>query len=94
MRQCLDEDGTFVTMLFGNDNIDADADNATENAIRAFLADIDARYAKASIKVWRQSTICGLLRQFPIIAMRIKELGGFPLLRHDQWASQREMPRR
>ena len=80
-------------MLFGNDNIDADADNATENAIRAFLADIDARYAKASIKVWRQSTICGLLRQFPIIAMRIKELGGFPLLRHDQWASQREMRR-
>ena len=93
VRQCLDEGGVFVTMLFGNDNADAAEDRATENAIRAFLAEIDARYANANVKVWRQSTICGLLRQFPVIAMQVKELSGFPLLRFDEWARQREMRR-
>ena len=59
-------------MLFGNDGIDTEED-ATEKAIRQFLADIDPKYANAKIKVWRQSRICGLLRQFPAVSLQIKE---------------------
>jgi hypothetical protein len=90
VRECLDSGGTFVTMLFGNDSIDTEQ-NATENAIRQFLADIDPKYADAKIKVWRQSRICGLLRQFPAVSLQIKNLPGFQLLSHNQWADRDEM---
>ena len=63
-------------MLFGNDGIDTE-DEATENAIRAFLSEIDPRYANATIKVWRQSRICGLLRKFPGVKFRLKNLAAF-----------------
>jgi hypothetical protein len=79
IRQCLDSGGTFVTMLFGDDGIDTE-ENATENAIRRFLAEIDPKYSHAEIKVWRQSRICGLLRQFPGVSLQIRNLQGFQLL--------------
>jgi hypothetical protein len=90
VRACLDNDGTFVAMLFGNDGIDTE-DEATEKAIQKFLGEIDPKYAAAKIKVWRQSRICGLLRQFPAVSLRIKNLPGFQLLSHDQWAERQEM---
>lgn len=90
VRECLDSGGTFLTMLFGNDGIDTEKD-ATEKAIRQFLADIDPKYANAKIKVWRQSRICGLLRQFPAVSLQIKNLTGFQLLNHNQWADRGEM---
>jgi hypothetical protein len=90
VRECLDSGGTFVTMLFGNDGIDSE-ENATEKAICKFLADIDPKYANAKIKVWRQSRICGLLRQFPAVSLQIKNLPGFQLLSHNQWADRVEM---
>ncbi len=90
VRACLDIGGTFVTMLFGDDGIDTEED-ATEEAIRGFLADIDSKYADAKIKVWRQSRICGLLRCFPGVSLQIKNLSGFQLLSHQQWAERVEM---
>ncbi len=90
IRDCLDSGGTFVTMLFGNDGIDTE-ENATENAVRRFLADIDSKYTDAKIKVWRQSRICGLLRQFPAVSLQIKNLPEFQLLSHNQWADRVEM---
>jgi hypothetical protein len=90
VRECLDSGGTFVAMFFGNDGIDTE-ENATENAIRDFLADIDPKYADAKIKVWRQSRICGLLRYFPAVSLQIKNLSGFQLLSHNQWADRLEM---
>lgn len=90
VRGCLDMDGTFVAMLFGNDGVDTQ-ENATENAIRSFLSEIDAKYANAKIKVWRQSRICGLLRQFPAVSLMIKNLPVFPLLSHSQWAERIDM---
>ena len=76
IRECLDSGGTFVTMLFGNDNIDT-GENATKRAIQSFLSEIDPKYANAKINVWRQSAICGLLRQFPAVSLQIKNLAGF-----------------
>lgn len=90
VRSCLDKGGTFVTMLFGNDSIDTE-DDATEEAIRAFLGEIDPQYAAAEVKVWRQSKICGLLRQFPAVSLQIKNLADFQLLSHEQWALRGEM---
>jgi hypothetical protein len=40
VRVCLDAGGTFVTLLFGNDGTETEED-ATENAIRNFLGEID-----------------------------------------------------
>jgi hypothetical protein len=90
IRNCLDGGGTFVTMLFGNDGIDTEED-ATEKAIQKFLGEIDNKYADAKVKVWRQSSICGLLRQFPAVALLIKNIPGFQLLNHQQWADRFEM---
>ena len=90
IRECLDSGGTFVTMLFGNDGIDTE-ENATEEAVRKFLSEIDPKYASAKIKVWRQSRICGLLRQFPAVSLLIKNLPGFQLLSHSRWADRFEM---
>jgi hypothetical protein len=90
VRACLDAGGTFVAMLFGNDGIDTE-DAATEGAIREFLGKIDAKYADAQIKVWRQSRICGLLRAFPAVSLQIKNLPGFQLLTHSQWAERYDL---
>jgi hypothetical protein len=90
IRECLDSGGTFVTMLFGNDSIDTE-EGATEKAIGEFLADINPNYATAKIKVWRQSRICGLLRQFPAVSLQIKNVPGFQLLSHNRWADRIEM---
>src|SRR5258708_30243956 len=83
VRACLDAGGTFVTMLFGNDGVDTEED-ATENAIRKFLGEIDPKYKDAMVKVWRQSRICGLLRQFPGVSLQIKNLADLGLISYDQ----------
>jgi hypothetical protein len=90
VRACLDAGGAFVTVLFGNDNIDME-EAATENAIRNFLTAIDPKYASANVKVWRQSRICGLLRRFPAVSLQIKNLRDFQLLSHKQWAERPDM---
>ncbi len=90
VRACLDAGGTFVTILFGNDGTETEED-ATENAIRKFLSEIDPKYKSAKIKVWRQSRICGLLRRFPAVSLQIKNLTGFQLLSHEQWSARPEM---
>ena len=90
VRACLDAGGTFVVMLFGNDSIDTEED-ATEGAIRDFLAKVDGKYAAEQIKVWRQSRICGLLRAFPAVSLQIKNLPGFQLLTHSQWAERYDL---
>jgi hypothetical protein len=90
VRACLDAGGTFVTMLFGNDGVEREED-ATENAIRKFLGEIDAKYKKAKVKVWRQSRICGLLRQFPGVSLQIKNRADLGLLTHDQWTARLDM---
>jgi hypothetical protein len=90
VRDCLDSNGTFVAMLFGDDGIDTEED-ATAKAIRGFLTDVDPKYSAAKIRVWRQSKICALLHQFPAVSLQIKNLSGFQLLSHDQWADRSEM---
>jgi len=92
IRDCLDNDGTFVTLLFGNDGIDTEED-ATVKAIGGFLADIEPRYSNAKIKVWRQRQICGLLRKFPAVSLRLKNLAGIQLISHSQWAERQEVSR-
>jgi hypothetical protein len=90
VRACLDAGGTFVTMLFGNDGVDTE-ESATEEAIRQFVGEIDAKYKDAKIKVWRQSRICGLLRQFPGVSLQIKNRADLPLLSHYQWTARLDM---
>ncbi len=90
VRACLDAGGTFVTMLFGNDGVDTEGD-ATENAIRNFLGEIDPKYRDAKVKVWRQSRICGLLRQFPGVSLQIKNRADLGLVSHDQWTTRLDM---
>jgi hypothetical protein len=90
VRACLDAGGTFVTMLFGNDGVDTE-EAATENAIRTFLGEIDAKYRGAKVKVWRQSRICGLLRAFPGVSLQIKNRADLGLLSHDQWTTRLDM---
>ncbi len=90
VRSCLDNGGTFVVALFGNDNIDTE-DGATAKAIVKFLADVDVRYQSASVKVWRQSQLCGLIRKFPAIALRIKNSAGLPLLSFYDWSGRLDM---
>jgi hypothetical protein len=90
VRACLDAGGTFVTMLFGNDGVDTEED-ATENAIRKFLGEIDPKYKYAMVKVWCQSRICGLLRRFPGVSLQIKNRADLGLLSYDQWTTRLDM---
>ena len=79
-----------MTLLFGSDGIDSEED-ATPKAIQAFLADIDPRFGAAKVKVWRQSRICTLLRQFPAVALQIKGISGLAVVNHAQWAERPDM---
>lgn len=55
---------------------------------RKFLGEIDAKYKDARVKVWRQSRICGLLRQFPGVSLQIKNRADLGLLSYDQWTTR------
>lgn len=90
VRQCLDEDATFVILLFGSDSTEI-KDKATVKAIITFLSEIDTKYARAKVKVWRQSVICGLVRQFPPLSLKIKKLPSFSLLRFEEWSQMVDM---
>ena len=77
-------------MLFGSDGIDTE-ENEKEEEIKNFISKIDPKYRHAEIRVWRQSRICGLLRRFPAVSLKVKNLATFQLLTHDQWANRLEM---
>ena len=92
IRECLDAGGTFVTALFGNEAIDV-PEAGTEDAIKKFLGEIDAKYGTANVRVWRAPRICGILRLFPAVSLKVKNIQNLQLYNHAQWASQPEMQR-
>ena len=93
VRACFDAGGTFVTLLFGS-AAPEEADREGEARLKAFLAGVsDGRYATASIKIWRQTQICGLLKRFPAVAARLLGRYGLPLARHADWAQRADMVR-
>lgn len=63
VRACLDAGGTFIVVLFGVDTPDT-ADEETRQKIISQLTKVDSKYSNASVRIWRQSTLCGLLRNF------------------------------
>ncbi|TAK23119.1 MAG: hypothetical protein EPO26_09740 [Chloroflexota bacterium] len=89
IKSCLDHNGTLVIVLFGWD--DPDTDEEASALVRRTLADVDMKYAAASVEVWRQNTIRGLIETFPSLALRLSGNGGARFQTHGSWTRNDDM---
>ncbi|MCK4599376.1 hypothetical protein KAU37_06125 [Candidatus Bipolaricaulota bacterium] len=93
VKTCLDQDGTLVVVLFGNDSPDQ-TDNQLKNLYISRLSKIDVRYKSATVEVWRQSKLLGFFQRFPSLVLKLKRYDNAPFKFHDSWADEPEMRRR
>ncbi len=90
VRACLDKDGTYVLVCTGTDPVGKEESEAIGH-LREFFG--DCGYAKAKVEVWGQTTIIGLLKAFPSLALGVNGLGGANFATHGGWSNQSEMKR-
>jgi hypothetical protein len=90
VRACLDDDGTYVLVCTGTDPVGKEESEAFGH-LREFFS--DCGYTNAKVKVWGQTTIVGLLKAFPSLALGVNGLGGANFATHAGWSNQSEMNR-
>ncbi len=92
VRTCLEQDGTLIIVLFGNDSPDQ-TDNELRNVYVSKLTEIDGSYQSAKVEVWRQSKLIGFFQPFPSLVLKLKGLSEAPFKFHDSWSDEQEMRR-
>jgi len=71
VRECLDQGGTFVVVIFGNDSPKPTVKD-TEKALKKLIVDIDKKYKKVRVRVWRPNQISKLSMVAPGSALKIR----------------------
>ena len=92
VKSCLEENGTLVVVLFGNDSPDATQDQLRDLYVKS-LVKADPAFREAKVEVWRQSTLIGFFQQYPSLVLKLKDLGDAPLKSHASWSDEQEMTR-
>ncbi len=90
VKSCLDNDGTFIIVLFGWDNPET-TDGQLDKKFRDKLIDVDSRYKDAKIEIWRQNNIIGFLQPFPSLALRVTGNQQAIFGTHAVWANHDDM---
>jgi hypothetical protein len=83
VKECLDRNGALIVALFGSDSVDR-TPNATANAFRQFLADIDPRYKSAAIEIWRINQLVDLISNVTGLSLRLKGMANIVPFVHDR----------
>lgn len=89
IKSCLDEKGTLVVALTGQDGPGGAGDE-----IAGHLEGFDPRYAGASVEVWGRGAIAGFLRHFPSLRLKVLGVENASFLHHGDWSQRAEMRRK
>ena len=90
VRSCLDAKGVYVVVCTGTDPTEEERLQA-EGHLKEFFA--QCGYPDAEFEVWGQSTLIGLLKPFPSLALKVNGNAKTHFQTHGVWSSQAEMSR-
>lgn len=90
VRSCLDNDGTLIIVLFGQDNPELQEDEYRKAFLEKLTA-FDTKYQNAKIEIWQQGHISGFLAHYPSLALKVKGLMDSPFQTHFSWAMNDDM---
>jgi hypothetical protein len=68
VRDCLNKDGTYVLVCFGQDPTQEQLNKAHENLRNALKG---CRYENPKVEIWGQNNLLGFIKPFPSLALRI-----------------------
>lgn len=88
VRNCLDNDGTYVLVCFKQDLIDAQRRKAIGLIDYYFK---QCGYPNPRVEVWSQSNLIGFLQIFPSLALKVNGLGRPRFQTHQSWSQDAEM---
>lgn len=90
VRDCMDNDGTYILVCAGADPADDRVREAEEHLEGFFKT---CGYAEPCVEVWGQNQLIGFLKRFPSIALWVNGKAGVFFQTHASWAAQIEMRR-
>jgi len=92
VKECLDNNGTFIVVHFGWDGPNAKVRKAIAE-IKRQLAMVGTKYKKARVDVIPQNQLIGFIGPYPSLALRVNGRAGEPFRTHAGWSTEAEMKR-
>lgn len=86
VKDCAQEGGTLVAVLFEDELPDQEETDQLESDIHSRLTSEDPAYEDTKIKVIRQNQLISSIARYPSVARRVREVGEFGFQTHDSWA--------
>lgn len=90
VRDCLDNDGTYVLVCFKQDPTKEQRSKTINSLKRYFEL---CGYQNPNVEVWSQNNLIGFLTVFPSLALKITRRGGSRFQTHQSWSQDAEMRR-
>lgn len=90
VRDCLDNDGTYVLVCFKQDPTE-EQHNRTVEAVRTYFQ--KCGYHNPKVEVWGQNNLIGFLKIFPSLTLKVNGRGGLRFQTYQSWSRDAEMRR-
>ncbi len=88
VKECLDKNGTYILVCFGQDLIDKQRQSAIGNLEYCFK---ECGYQNPQVDVWGLNNLISFLRPFPALALRTNRHFSGIFETHQEWATHEEM---
>jgi hypothetical protein len=90
VKDCLDNDGTYVLVCFKQDPT-AEQHSKAVNFLKEYF--VQCGYQNPNVEIWGQNNLIGFLTVFPSLALKINGRGGLRFQTHQSWSQDAEMRR-
>lgn len=88
VRNCLEENGTYVLVCFKQDPVEEQHRQAVGSLNYYFK---QCGYQNPKVEVWGQNTLIGFLKLFPSLALRVNLRATLRFQTHQSWSQEAEM---
>lgn len=88
IKECLDKDGTYVLVCFGQDLVASQYEQAI-NSLQNYFA--QCGYSNPRTEIWSQNNLIGFLNVFPSLALKVNGRDSQTFQSHDNWSKEAEM---
>lgn len=89
IRECFDQDGTFVLALTGYDD-----PNPEYKVLKKIRKELDNKYKDSKIEIWTQSTIRGFLKDNPSLELQVVGMDDRSFKSYKEWSEQDDMSKK
>lgn len=91
IKTCLEQNGTLVIIFFAWDNPNKADNECHDKFIKVLKSVENGKYASADIEIWKQNTLCGFLKQYVSLSLKIKGQDKIKFQSHKSWSQQDDM---